>query len=221
MSGPPIATGAPIAGGCAAILLAGGRGSRMGGVEKPLLEVAGRSMLATALAAAASLECEPVVVAAPILDRTADRVVWVREEPALSGPAAGIVAALAVLEEPLPAWTLVLACDLPGAVAAASRLREGLESVPRELDGRCLSLAGRAQWLCGIYRTERLRAAAALLPAAGAEASVRALLGSLALEELGADAALAADVDTWDDLEQARARADAARTATDSQEEAP
>lgn len=209
-----------IDGGCAAILLAGGRALRMGGIEKPLLEVAGQSLLATARAAAEAIDCDPVLVAAPPLEGAAGGMVWVREEPAFSGPAAGIVAALRALDAS-PAWTLVLACDLPGAVPAAARLREGLEDVPDELDGRCLSLAGRAQWLCGIYRTSALRHAAALLPASGADASVRALVGPLALELLEVGADLAQDVDTWDDLERARARARGAHQGSDSLEEAP
>lgn len=211
---------AAIEGGCAAILLAGGRALRMGGVEKPLLEVAGRSLLATALAAAEAIDCEPVLVAAPPFEGAVGRMVWVREAPAFSGPAAGIVAALRALDQG-PAWTLVLACDLPGAVPAAARLRDGLEVLPDKLDGRCLSFAGRAQWLCGIYRTSALRHAAALLPANGAGASVRALVGPLALEMLEVGTALAADVDTWDDLERARARALGAHQGSDSLEEAP
>lgn len=210
-------------GGCAAVLLAGGRGSRMGGVRKPLLEVGGRSLLQLTIDAAEALGCSPVIVAGPVTDAVRAQVRWVREEPPLGGPAAGIVAALAELAatEPEPAWTLVLACDQPAAPAAALRLREGVEALPAGLDGRCLTVDGRAQWLCGLYRTSALRSAAAALPESGAGASMRVLLAPLALELIEAPAALAADVDTWDDLEQARARADAARAADDRLEEAP
>lgn len=225
-----------LTGGCAAVLLAGGRGSRMGGVAKPLLEVGGRSLLRIAVDAVELLGCQPVVVAGPPVDEPLAGVVWVRETPPLSGPAAGIVAALAALDEPppgeallhqatlgeqVPAWTLVLACDLPEAGAAVLLLRDGIEALPAELDGRCLTVDGRTQWLCGVYRTSALRAAAAALPSAGADASVRALAAPLTLELVAAPAALATDVDTWDDLEQARARADAARAPEDSHEEAP
>lgn len=208
------------------MLLAGGQGSRMGGVAKPLLDVGGRSMLQIALDAAELLGCEPVIVAGPTADAVHERVVWVREDPPLSGPAAGIVAALGSLEEAsraerAPAWTLVLACDLPEAEAAVLRLREHAEMLPAALDGCCLAVDGRAQWLCGLYRTSAVRAAAAALPASGTGASVRALLAPLALGLVDAPAALAADVDTWHDLEQARARADAARATEGSQEEAP
>ncbi|SFS03721.1 Molybdopterin-guanine dinucleotide biosynthesis protein A [Agrococcus baldri] len=221
MSAPATDAAAP-AGGCAAVLLAGGRGSRMGGVHKPLLEVGGRSLLQLAIDAAEALGCSPVTVAGPVADAVGAHVRWVREQPPLGGPAAGIVAALAEpASAPEPAWTLVLACDQPAAPAAALRLRDGIEALPAGLDGRCLAVGGRAQWLCGLYRTSALRSAAAALPESGAGASMRMLLARLALELADAPAALAADVDTWDDLEQARARADAARATEDSQEEAP
>ncbi len=45
----------------AAILLAGGRGSRMGGVNKPLLEVGGTTLLDAAIAAAREAGCDPIV----------------------------------------------------------------------------------------------------------------------------------------------------------------
>ncbi|WP_405216266.1 molybdenum cofactor guanylyltransferase [Agrococcus sp. Ld7] len=199
-------------GGCAAVLLAGGRASRMGGVQKPLLEVGGRSLLQLAIDGAEMIGCSPVVVAGPATDAVAARVRWVREDPPLGGPAAGIVAALGALPAASePAWILVLACDQPAAPAAAMRLRDGIEALPAGIDGRCLTVGGRAQWLCGLYRTSALRTAAAALPSSGDGASMRLLLAPLALELIAAPAALASDVDTWDDLEQARARAASAR----------
>ena len=45
----------------AAILLAGGRGSRMGGVHKPLLEIGGTTLLDAAIAAARDAGCDPIV----------------------------------------------------------------------------------------------------------------------------------------------------------------
>ncbi|MBZ6372429.1 MAG: DUF6457 domain-containing protein [Microbacterium hominis] len=49
--------------GTGAILLAGGRATRLGGIDKPLLEIDGRSLLQRALDAVAG--CDPVVVAGP------------------------------------------------------------------------------------------------------------------------------------------------------------
>src|SRR5690606_26363151 len=95
------------AGGTGAILLAGGRASRMGGVAKPLLDVGGRSLLRSAVDAVRG--CAPVTVAAEVLDPALD-VDWVREEPPFSGPAAAVVAALASWDRRgiAPEWTLLL-----------------------------------------------------------------------------------------------------------------
>lgn len=184
-----------------AILLAGGRGSRMGGIQKPLLEVGGRSLLDVAVAAAREAACEPIIVVGEaVADATPIPVVWVREEPAFGGPAAAIVAALPLVTG---ARTLVLACDLPGAEAAAQLLC----ATPDQGDGVCLQdQSGSSQWLAGIYRTEALRGAAARLPHSGSGASVRALLGGLDIHVLKAADELTADIDTWDDLYNARRR---------------
>jgi molybdopterin-guanine dinucleotide biosynthesis protein A len=182
-----------------AILLAGGRGSRMGGVHKPLLEVGGRTLLDAALAAAEGPGCDPIVVVGPSDDAHAG-LTWVREDPPFSGPVAAILAALPLIATPR---VLVLACDLP---SAGDAVRVLLES-PVQGDGACLAdVSGRKQWLTGIYRTDALRAAAASIPDAGRDASVRTLLGGLTITAVAASDALAADIDTWDDLNEARRR---------------
>lgn len=183
-----------------AILLAGGRGSRMGGIHKPLLEVGGTTLLDAALRAARAAGSDPVIVVGPHHDAHAG-VTWVREDPPFTGPAAAIVAALPSLTAP---WTLVLACDL----TRASEVVRVLGAAPRGHDGVCLvDESGRRQWLAGLYRTAALHDAAAAIPDAGRDASVRALLGGLAITEVAASAAVAFDIDTWDDLNTARSAA--------------
>lgn len=202
----------------AAIVLAGGRASRLGGAAKPLLEVGGRTLLDHAVAAVA--DCDPVIVVGPRMP-VAGNVAWVREDPPFGGPVAAIAAGLAHLEtiapetatpettttEPTtaePAEVYVLAADLPNADEAVALLRQHPLS-PAE-DGVCLSDAsGRMQWLTGRYRVDALRAAARALPDEGRDASARVLLGGLTLTAVDAGG-LAADVDTWDDLERARAK---------------
>lgn len=181
----------------AAILLAGGRGSRMGGVHKPLLQVGGTTLLDAAVAAARAAGCDPIVVVGPVDDAHAD-LTWVREDPPFGGPAAAILAALPRITGDR---TLVLACDLP-RVADAVRV---LVEAPFVADGLCLADASRRpQWLTGLYRTEALRAAATKMPDAGRDASVRSLLGALAITLVTASDDLAFDIDTWDDLSMAR-----------------
>ncbi|SFS16059.1 Molybdopterin-guanine dinucleotide biosynthesis protein A [Microbacterium sp. cf046] len=187
----------------AAILLAGGRGSRMGGVHKPLLEVGGATLLDAAILAARSAGADPIVgVGDPAIavSAPAGSIAWVREDPPFGGPVAAIIAALPLIAT---RYSLVLACDLP-RVGDAVRV---LQASPIERDGTCLADAsGRPQWLTGLYETERLRLAADALPDAGRDASMRSLLGGLAITVVAASDDIAFDIDTWDDLTEARRR---------------
>lgn len=78
----------------AAIVLAGGRGSRLGGTDKAAIDIDGQMLIDHVLAAVA--ECVPIVaVGPPNLARSG--VTVVREDPPFSGPVAGIAAALDAL----------------------------------------------------------------------------------------------------------------------------
>lgn len=179
-----------------AVLLAGGRGSRVGGAVKPLFEVRGSTLLRAAIDAVRAGGARRVIVAAPVLD-DAIEVTWVREDPPFGGPVAGIVAALDAVDAD---EVYVVACDLPTAGPAVAALPDRL---PPGVDGVCLD-DGRRQWLIGRYRTAALRAAASGLPDRGRDASMRALLGGLAIATVAASPDLTRDIDTWDDLEAAR-----------------
>ncbi|MET0736382.1 MAG: NTP transferase domain-containing protein [Microbacterium sp.] len=193
-----------------AILLAGGRGSRVDGATKPLFEMGGRTLLRRAVDAVRDAGAHPIAVAAPVLD-AALRVDWVREDPPFGGPVAGAVAALDMWAASgiAPTWTFLLACDLPGAEAAVTRLSADLALLPQDSDGLCLGDGGsRPQWLTGVYRTRALQEAAAALPDRGRNAPVRALTADLAITVVRAPDAETLDVDTWEDLEVARRRAE-------------
>ena len=194
-----------------AILLAGGRSTRVGGATKPLFEVGGRTLLSTAVSAATDAGARPITVVAPVLDETLP-VSWVREDPPFGGPAAAVVTALGTWPAATdPEWTLLLACDLPWAGQAVRRLVDDLPLLPPDTDGLCLGDgSSRPQWLTGAYRTRALRAAASALPDAGRDQPVRALVAELAIAVVAAPDDLTRDVDTWQDLEEARARADRA-----------
>lgn len=134
-----------------AIVLAGGKGSRLGLSSKPDLVVGGRRLLDIALAAVQA--ARQTVVVGPV-DVPAG-VVRTLEDPPFGGPVAGVQAGFeALVEHAL--WTVLLASDLPGAEAGVATL---LRYEPLADDeGVCLLDGdGRLQWLLGCYRTEALR----------------------------------------------------------------
>lgn len=189
-----------------AIVLAGGRASRLGGAAKPLLEVNGVSLLSRTITAARDAGAGRVIVAGePVLEDAL--IEWVREDPPFGGPVAAILASLSRVEAE---WTLVLACDLPGVERALALLPLDAPDVLSLTDGAHLTDAsGRSQWLTAIYRTSALRDAAASVPDAGRNAPVRLLVGGLRLSAVPAPEAATHDVDTWEDLEWARGLSDA------------
>ena len=70
-----------------ALVLAGGRAARLGGQVKPQLQVGGRTMLGTVLAAVADAE-RRIVVGPP--QPVPEGVVVVREQPPGGGPVAAL-----------------------------------------------------------------------------------------------------------------------------------
>lgn len=187
-----------------AIVLVGGAGSRLGGVDKAAVQLAGRSLVSRPLEAVR--DARTLVVVGRTTAELPERAVRVVEEPPGSGPAAAVVAGLDAIEKPAE-WIYLIACDLPGAVSAIQLLGADAGTA----DGVVLTEpAGRRQWLLGRYRQAALRAAADAL-GDPADRSMRSLLGGLRLVEVPA-ADVWRDVDTWADHEQwARAlREDAA-----------
>ncbi|WP_051172095.1 NTP transferase domain-containing protein [Microbacterium indicum] len=177
----------------AGVILAGGRASRVGGADKALFVVAGRTLLAAAAAALAS--CDEVIAVGPERGGAAG-VRWVREDPPFGGPVPALRAALATTTAD---DLLVLPADLPGASAAAALLR-----VPLAGDGAVLEdPGGRAQWLTARYRRAALERALDEVT----EPSMRAVAARLRLERIPAPARATEDVDTWEDLERAKGRA--------------
>jgi molybdopterin-guanine dinucleotide biosynthesis protein A len=169
-----------------AVLLAGGRGSRMGGVHKPALVVAGSTLLDRALTAVA--DASEVVVVGPE-SATARPVVWTREQPPGGGPVAALAAGLDLVTAPV---TAVLAADLVGVTAdTVARLRAAVRADGAVLDD------GRPQWLIGVWRTDALRR---VLPEDPAGASLRSVLGALDYAPVAAAPGETADVDTPADL---------------------
>lgn len=179
-----------------AVILAGGRATRLGGASKPTLAVGGTRLLDSALAATTGADRTVVVGPSDLAASTPPDVAVTREDPAFGGPVAGIDAGLAALRRPgAPTHVLVLAVDVPGAATAATRL---LAEPPGRTDGVHLTRRGRAQWLTGLYRRAALeRGLRRLEPH---DAPVRRLMATLTLRTVADETGVSDDVDTWDDV---------------------
>jgi len=186
----------------AAVILAGGGGRRLGGIDKPALRLGGRTLLQCALDAVPGATA---VVVGPGRDLPAS-VRQVTEDPPGSGPAAALVAGLRAVADVMSAGRLpadgatvaVLAADLPGITAATvERLAGALgpgDGGPSPAGAVLVDADGRRQFLSGVFRRGPLLAAAGTADWGGRP--VRALLDPLVDVEVPAAGAEAADVDT-------------------------
>lgn len=217
------AAASAVAPGFDAVVLAGGRASRLGGYPKPLLSYRGVTLLDRALAAVAEARATAVVgpgpgePGGPALPsgpapgpggglgppRRSRLLVYTREEPRFAGPLAALGAGLAALRSapgPLPVWVAVLAADLPLAVDAVVPL---LASAVGDLAGDGLlgvDQNGRIQPLLAVYRRDPLEAVLAGLAAQGglADRPMKHLVARLDLLPLALPPRASDDVDTWD-----------------------
>ncbi|HVM27863.1 MAG TPA: NTP transferase domain-containing protein [Mycobacteriales bacterium] len=184
-----------------AVVLAGGGGRRLGGVDKPAVAVGGTTLLDRVLAALGGVG-RTVVVGPP--RPTSRDVAWTREQPPGAGPAAALAAGLALVSAPA---VVVLAADLPFLDTETVR---ALRTAAGGADGALLvDHEGREQLLAGCWRTTSLRAA---VERAGdlTDRPLRAVLGGLdrrPVRVLRDGPAPWWDCDTPDDLRRAREHA--------------
>lgn len=190
------------------ILVAGGRGTRLGlGRPKALAPWAGGTLLSHALATLRAL-CDEVVVAAPRdLELPLEGVLRADDAPGTAGPLAGLVAGLA--SRPYER-ALALGVDLPLASAPL------LAAIGGRLAGHAAVVpapGGRAQPLAAWYAPGALtplaaalaRGARALVPEVEALPALR--LDDAALAALGATATSFLNVNEPGDLARAAAEA--------------
>jgi molybdopterin-guanine dinucleotide biosynthesis protein A len=177
------------------IVLAGGGARRLGGADKPALEVGGVSLLDRVLAAC--LGAASIAVVGPPR-KVAVPVVFTREFPPGGGPVPALAAGLTVGSADLVA---VFAADLPLLDAAAvDELRRALTAdAALFTDER-----GKDQLLAAIYRRNALGAALAAIPEhRGARLS--SILDALAVTRVPDTRGVTADCDTWEAVHAARA----------------
>lgn len=185
------------------IVLAGGRGERLGGQDKAALVVGGRPLLERVLDATPLLAGRVVVVGATPVPPGVLRTL---EDPPDGGPVAGIAAGMELLaaEAASPAdaspWVAVVAVDQPSAAVALEALHRALPALPDEVDAVShVDATGHRQWLLALYRRPALEGALAALPGTR-HTSVRRLVADLAWHVVEDGTEHLGDVDTWDDL---------------------
>jgi molybdopterin-guanine dinucleotide biosynthesis protein A len=175
------------------IILAGASSRRLDGADKAMVEVDGHTLLDTVIAATHG--ARRVVVVGPHRDVAAE-VVWVQEDPPGGGPVAAIAAGLAEVREQ---WCLVLATDLPAVGSAIPMLLTAASSA----DVAVLTTAGRRNHLATAWRTSSLRTAIEALDTVR-DAAARELFTDVDITEVIDTDGWGRDLDTWDDIEQAR-----------------
>lgn len=172
-----------------AIVIAGGRGSRLGGVDKASLEIDGTTLLSRTLAAVA--DASRVII---VGDVEAPGAVVVQEEPRFAGPAAAVGAGLAEVTAP---YALLVGVDQPFLadaipVLVAATAGDGVVAVDGE---------GRRQHLMSLVDAEALRRAVAAQSSL-VDLSLRALLAPLELVEVAVPLRSTFDIDTWHDRDR-------------------
>ena len=181
-----------------AIVLAGGRASRLGGIDKTALRFDGMSLLEHALEGVAGATSTIVVGPEELRAVLPLGVGLVTEQPRFGGPAAATVTGLRALGAQPGSRIAVVAADLPHAGAAVRELLT-VRLLADQVDGVvAMEAAGAAQPLLALYDTTALTAAARRAAATGplAGTSMRALLASLVLCQVQLPDALCADIDT-------------------------
>ena len=168
----------------AAIILTGGKGERLGGVDKAELSYRDATLLDHVLSVVD--DAAQKVVVGP--EKDLPGVVWAREDPPGGGPLAGLAAGLAEITED---WVAVLAVDQPGLTKdTIARLREAGRNAVLKDD--------RVQWLIGFWNVAELREA---LPEEPRNLPLRKTLLRLDPVEVSALPGEARDVDTPADLD--------------------
>lgn len=201
-----------------AVVLAGGRSSRLGGAPKQALLYKGETLVGLTVRAVdparRTVIVGPAGVAGPAAGPAgavggADShpplpgaVAVTREDPPFSGPASAIAAGLRCLDaaagpEPADA-VIVVACDMPDVARAITVLRAALP-LDAGADGLvAVDETGHEQPLVAIYRASALRAAVRAFEDGDAfqGLSVRAFLAALRLVPVAVPAGSTADIDT-------------------------
>jgi molybdopterin-guanine dinucleotide biosynthesis protein A len=189
-----------------AVVLAGGRGTRLGGTDKPGLIVGGQTLLGAVVSAVTSAGADRIVVVGP--ERPAAlgprQVRYTREELPGGGP---VPALRRGLDEVTAPAVVLLAADLPFLRPEhVGRLLTALGPDGRDFPGVVLlDDSGRPQWLVSCWLAELLRAGLDRYPGSSMSGLLAPLDPVLLSDETPAgDLPPWFDCDTDEDLHHAR-----------------
>ena len=189
----------PAAGGprVGVVVPAGGTARRLGGVDKPGLDIGGRSILERLVAELRPLPV--VVVGVQPVGASWPGVVWCREDPPGGGPAAALAAGVRALA----GFDVIVAVagDQPFAASAVPRLLRALLDEPDAEAALGVDADDRVQPLLAAYRADALRERLRT-PADGR--SMRQLTAGLRVVRVALTGPEAIDVDDATDLAHAR-----------------
>ena len=179
-----------------AVVLAGGRASRLGGFDKASVEIGGRTLLELALDAVIDA-AEVVVVGEQV--PTERPVSFVLESPRWGGPVAALLTGYDLLLRP-GRLVVVIAVDMPHVTHRTIRR---LCAGAAERDGAVLVGPDGRRQLALALRRERLDGVRPDLEGQHGMA-VHTLLSDLDIAEVAAVEDEHRDVDTWEDLRDLR-----------------
>jgi molybdopterin-guanine dinucleotide biosynthesis protein A len=198
-----------------AVVLSGGRGSRLGNDDKAAITIGGRPVLDLLLGTLP--DGVPVVVSGPARP-TQRTVTFRRETPIHGGPVAAVASALEAVHTPV---TALLAVDMPWAGGLVTKLVTELTSC----DSAALvpvDRSGFRQPLCAVVRTDALRRALLQLGKPQGR-SLRDLMSLIDVQERPlseSETQYVDDIDTPADLRRARSAEAASRVAASPTESA-
>lgn len=187
-----------------AVVLTGGRSSRMGGRHKPAILVDGHSVIDRTLTALWSAAPDANVVIAGsdegLSPSRRHQVTVVREHPPFSGPLAGVRAAVESISSS-DGLIILLGGDLPFLSARTLQKLLGAAAAGVPL-ASCVDATGHLQYLCAAWQQDVLRSQLAKIDDP-AGIPLKALFDGLHAELVDTDPDELRDIDTPHDLARA------------------
>lgn len=192
-----------------AVVLTGGRSSRMGGRHKPGILVGEQSVIDRTLTTLWSVVPTAKVIIAGtdegVSSNFRQNVIVVREDPPFSGPVAGVAAAVDAISSS-DGVILLLGGDLP-FLSAATMTRLLRAAIAGAQVVSCVDETGHLQYLCSGWRADILCDQVAALDAPTG-VPLGALFSGLETELVPCDPDELRDIDTPEDLARAVTTAD-------------